>query len=88
MKYIDVELLCETLNAYKSNVCYCLGDDNIVGSIVDNLIKMISNFPTADVLPFEKLGDNLMVEVGDLKEFNRVILSQGTWCRTFYEGEE
>ena len=48
----------------------------------------VKKFPTADVLPFEKLGDTLMVEVGDLKEFNRVILSQGTWCRIFYEGED
>ena len=49
MRCIYAELLCETLNTYKSNVCYCLGDDNIVASIVDNLIKIISNFPTADV---------------------------------------
>ena len=71
MRCIYAELLCETLNTYKSNVGYCLGDDNIVASIVDNLIKIISNFPTADVREVVR---------GEWKPSRFKTLQEDGWC--------
>ena len=76
-RYIDVDALLK----YKAQ----LYDENGVGFYAvgtGNILRM----PTADVVKVKLLEDGtLMLETDELDKINRVIVSQGTWCKIFYQ---
>ena len=70
-RYIDADATLDTINIYKSNIRYCLGDENEIIKIVDVFEHFIKNQPTADVR--ESVHGEWIIEEMDTYE-----LSYGT----------
>ena len=87
-RYIDADALEQCMKivhkANKDSVEFnkrCRATD-----VFMDIWDMIKNQPT--VVDVKLLEDGtLMLDTDELDKINRVMVSQGTWCKVFYQGE-